>query len=301
MAGTNPLVGARKPRALYMHGTGDPSGSFIMRYHQAALSEYVEWLPHVDMQTSKFDLARKNSALRWLMTYGFFAGLLGGAIASLVGVVAAPKLWPIFAVSGIMVSSCISCVVGRCGFRGSLRGATQLQYDHLKKLHQEGRSPELIVANSFGGAVCARLMAEGKCDCPALLVAPALCHGPNGRAMFDHRFLCKGVLKNNADLCEKILVLQGDIDRTSRPDKVEQWCKDLGIKFITCSGVGHAVFLQAVLSKEADKLLIQGRSIPATPREEGPEGILKWLIDNPSDQEGVILPISVQVPAPAEP
>lgn len=271
-----------------MHGTGDPSRSFMLQSHKAVLSDHFEWLPYIDMGLSKFDLTRRNAALKWALIYAFSAGVLGGCIPAILAAVSGQHVWGIVAACSFCTFAIISFFVGRGGFRGSLRGAVILQAKYLKQLDADGRMPDLIVGSSFGGLVCACLMAEGKYDGPALLLAPAVCHGPNGSGMFDFRSFCKGRLLHDRELCNKIIVMQGDADKTTRPDKVQEWCQELGIKLSISKGTPHNIFLQ-LQSNGDGPLLARGLAGPSTPLET-PQATIAWIEGVSSTQEWISLP-----------
>jgi len=265
------------PRVLYLHATdqnvgirADPARGVKERMpslrivhpeyrngHKDILEQKFQWLDAVNMEVYNGcrGFCAKNGFMKFAARDACVAGVPAAACAAgaasafarfQLGTASVLPAALCGALVGLLFGTVIVSVVRKLGAKESLKKCVELQRVRLQEIReQDGRPPDLLVGYSWGGLVAARLLASGDYEGPALLIAPAVCHGPRNSGIFDWRPLCYGELEKRPELQKLIVILQGDQDQTTRPDKVREWHQKLsGMRLQNVLGAPHGMNIE---------------------------------------------------------
>lgn len=247
-----------KLKVLYIHGIGGSYSESLEQTDHVPFLERKYALQWANMRTGTFTLIQRNSILRRALKDPFFvlpvvamplvlqflALVSGGSLAPYV-------LACTIIVAGLVMNNWWSFCKQRAIFSALLK-TVKLQQLVLKQFE-----PDVIVGFSWGGCVCAVLMASGSFKGPAVLINPAVVRLPN--MCKDHCPLGENGVPRISMIPEQarcgVVVMQSELDTTVKAEEVHAWCtSQRGVQLRKLPGMGHAVSMQ-VIGQELDNAI----------------------------------------------
>lgn len=244
------------PRVLFLHGIGGPShGSHSRAVMLPLLAADAEILIAPNLQTDGrlWSPFRKNAVLWHMVRQPLVIGavavgaLLGALVSGYAGVAAA------LGILGLNRKRIVQDTLDRL-----LSSTVAIAERALAHARATLGGVDVIVGQSFGGAVACMLVANGSFDGPVLLTAPAidrLIAQPTSRHM-PHATLPQSYERS------RMVVLSGTADTVVDSAWLGSWCARQGVRFVEMAGsehnlgVGpHAESERSVLRTELRKLI----------------------------------------------
>lgn len=213
----------------YLHGIGGSEiGSFERLDHVPFLEKHakVTW---VSSQIGGASLAQPYSVLRFLLRDAVFTLPAVGALAGMV--VAAVKAnrgrQQEAGTSALLGAACLAAA--GCAYKARMGRAVAACVKHHVEVNRRllaANPPQVLVGFSLGGAAAVALMQQGHWRGPAVLLAPAAAMLPDV-APGDISPVSMSIPR---ELCDRVIVIQGEMDDTVPPGKVRSWCNEHNIK-----------------------------------------------------------------------
>ena len=232
-------------RILYLHGIDPHAASIICEVHLPLLrSRHSVLAPR--MATGILSLRARNSVLRHIFRQRLFravallalAGVAGATGCVATGLPAAPPAAVLLSavVGGGLVALAVSAALSLRGALDDAIGATLAVAQQALAHARANGGVDVLVGQSWGGAITTLLIARGEWRGPTLLTAP----GTVPLLLRSKRWGGLATLPA-AYLREQMHVVVGDVDGVARTAELVAWCRQQDVACEVLPACGHEI------------------------------------------------------------